>query len=364
MVWSGANTTNAVWDSDTWDGRVRTEKANVVVASAKDTISETTATTKERPPITESVATSINSDSFSVATDISTTTASSTLLLQPTTQTQSIDTSIKITADASPIGTTSLAQSVDTSSLTGVSSSVTQNIGVAIAEPIIQLTGATADSTGATSSSTAIPVRSIVAAVTTKQSPIVTTAIIDSPVIVSQPITISKPDTISTVDDVSALSVVASSSILSTSLSSATTDVSISPSITSTTETILDGEGFTTAISDDNIDTAGVISATNITTESSRTLEDAKLGQSAASPFISDEIYAAIEEASITTASGSLIPPKIEIQITPDKIRPIQSTLLKADSVQVNSSLDLIESENETNFVELNESENEVIIEE
>jgi len=107
-----------------------------------------------------------------------------------------------------------------------------------------------------------------------------------------------------------------------------------------------------------------VISETDITTESSSTLEDSKLGQLAASPFISDEIYAAIEDASITTASGSLIPPRIRIQVTPDKIRPIQSTLLKADSVQVNSSLDLVESENETNFVELNESENEVIIEE
>ena len=364
MVWSGANTTNAVWDSNTWDGRVRTDEANIVVAGAKEKISETTATTEERPPITESVATPINSDSFSVATDISTTTISSTLLLQPTTQTQSIDTSIKSTAVASPIGTTSLTKSVDTSSLTGVSSSVEQEIGVAIAEPIIQLTDATAESGRAKSSSKAIPVKNIVAAGTTEQIPTVTTTSIDSPTIVSQPVEINAPDTISTVDDVAKLSVVASSSILSTSLSSATTDVSIRPSITSTTETILDGEGFTTASSDKRIDTAGVISATNITTESSSTLEDATLGQSSTSSFISDEIYAAIEDASITTASGSLIPPKIGIQVTPDKIRPIQSTLLKADSVQVNSSLDLIESENETNFVVLNESKNDVIIEE
>src|SRR6056297_2337139 len=142
MVWSGANTTNAVWDSNTWDGRVRTDEASVVVAGAKDNISESTAITEERPPITKSVATPISSDSFSVATDISTTTVSSTLLLQPITQTQSIDTSIESSVIASPIGTTSLTQSVDTSSLTSVSSSVAQEIGVAIAEPIIQLTSA------------------------------------------------------------------------------------------------------------------------------------------------------------------------------------------------------------------------------
>lgn len=364
MLWSGADSTDAVWDSDEWSGRVREDAARISLASAPVTQSKSNSGSTSQPVVVQSITNPVGGDSFSSTADSSTTTNSNTFSITPIIQSGSVDSAVvpTISSTAFTVSSNTLS-SVDASTISADASAF-GNVGAGIAQPSIEPTTVSYGIEDALSQSQSIGGGALVPAIVTATIPIESSFVGIEPITLIIQSDVSVTDELTTVGDVSKLSVAASSGITSVNTSSATEGVSIRATVASISNDISDAADTTISASN-SIDTiVGVSSNANRTSDISLSVDSSLPTRARASLFETFEIYSALEDAIITESTISTVDARNRLVVSPDGIVQLPSDVLLGNSQQINSAIDYTRVENETNIVTLEPSANEVIIDE
>lgn len=362
MLWSGADTTNSVWESDTWAGRVRTETALRALSTAVPKIPQRKTESVEKASVSIQQAAVAGGDSFSTTLERSTTPSSNTISTIPTIQTQTV-----AAANVGSIPTIALQSDSNTRSTTSGSdyratASISGNIGISIAAPeLIPLVGKATIATSGENALVYENVPTLRASVNTDVTAEITETIIAAiPQFVG--VIAESTDEISITEEVATLSVSASSSGIAVAEAISNESVAIQAHSTTVPNTITGANEITTSVSRDINNITGATATITGGTESTLSFEGANLTPTAVIPQASNEIYSAIERATITNSSSNLFNATNALSVSPDAIVSIPTEIILSDSQQINSAVDYTEIDAETNIVSLEPSANEVVI--